>query len=89
MASDMEVHMKQIEFLHVEKIAPSDIHWHLMNISGDQTVDVSMVRQWMQIYDADFCGCSMQALVHCWWKCIANGGNSAEKIVLVAEDLLF
>ena len=30
-----------------EKIAPIDIHWHLLNISGDQTVDVSPVRQWV------------------------------------------
>ena len=31
-AADIEVHMKQcceIQFLHVEKIAPSDIHWCL------------------------------------------------------------
>jgi len=51
MASDMEVHMKQrcvIEFLHAEKIAPIDIHRFLLNIYGDQTVDVSsIVRQWV------------------------------------------
>ena len=46
MASDMEVRMKQmcvIEFLHAEKIAPSDIHQRLLNVYGDQTVDVSTV----------------------------------------------
>ena len=50
MASDMEVRMKQkcvIEFLHVGKIAPNDIHRHLLNVYGDQTVDVSTVRQWV------------------------------------------
>jgi len=50
MASDMEVHMKQrfvIEFLHAEKIAPNDIHRHLLNVYGDQTVDVSTVRWWV------------------------------------------
>jgi hypothetical protein len=44
MASDMELRMKQMcvnEFLCVEKIAPSDIHWCLLNVKGDQTVDVS------------------------------------------------
>jgi len=32
-ASDMEVFMKNqygIEFLHAEKMAPTDIHWHLL-----------------------------------------------------------
>ena len=50
MASDMEVCMKQrcvIEFLHVEKNAPNDIHRRLLNVYGDQTVDVSTVRQWV------------------------------------------
>ena len=50
MVSDMEVHMKQrceIEFLHVENMAPIYIHQHLLNIYGDQTVDVSTVRQWV------------------------------------------
>ena len=50
MASDMEVHMKQrcvIEFLHAEKLAPTDIHQWLLNIDGDQTVDVSTVRGWV------------------------------------------
>ena len=48
--SDMEVRMKQrcvIEFLHAEKIAPNDIHRRLLNVYGDQTVDVSTVRRWV------------------------------------------
>jgi len=50
MASDMEVHMKQrcvIEFLHAEKIAPNDIYGCLLNVYGDQTLDVSTVRRWV------------------------------------------
>ena len=50
MASDMEVRMKQrcvIEFLHAEKIAPNDINRRLLNVYGDQTVDVSTVRRWV------------------------------------------
>jgi len=46
-ASDTEVHMKQrgvIEFLYAEQMAPTDIHWHLRNVAGDQTVDLSTVR---------------------------------------------
>ena len=48
MASDMEVWMKQrcgIEFIHVEKMVPTDIHQHLLNVYGEQTVGVSAVRQ--------------------------------------------
>ena len=48
MASGMEVRMKQrgvIEFLSVEKMAPTDIHQHSVNVDGDQTVAVSTVRQ--------------------------------------------
>ena len=50
MASDMEVRMMQrcvIEFLHAEKIVPNDIHRRLLNVYGDQTVDVSTVRRWV------------------------------------------
>ena len=50
MASNLEVRMKQkcaIEFLHAEKMAPTDIHWHFLNIYGDQTVDVSTVKWWV------------------------------------------
>jgi len=47
MTSDMELCVKQrcaTDFLHAEKIAPLDIHWHFLNIYEDQTVDVSTVR---------------------------------------------
>jgi hypothetical protein len=50
MASDMEECTKQrnvIEFLHAEKIGPIDIHRRLLNVYGDQTVDVSTVRLWV------------------------------------------
>ena len=47
MASDMEVRMKQrrvTAFLHAEIFAPGDIHRRLLNVCGDQTVDVRRVR---------------------------------------------
>jgi len=50
MVSDIEVCMKQrcvIEFLHAEKIAPNDIHRCLLNVYGNQTVDVSTMRRWV------------------------------------------
>ena len=53
MVSDMEVHMKQrgvTEFLHAEKIAHNDIYQRLLNVYGDQTVDISTVRQWVACF---------------------------------------
>ena len=43
----METHMKQVfvlEFLCEAKMTPTDIHWCLLNVYGDQTVDVSTMR---------------------------------------------
>ena len=31
---------------------PTDIHHHLWNVSGDQTVDVSAVRQWVVFFSS-------------------------------------
>lgn len=48
MVSDTEVRVKQrcvTQFLHVEKMANSDIHQCLLYVKGDQTVDVSIMRQ--------------------------------------------
>ena len=53
MVSDMGVHLKQrcrIEFLHVEEIAPTGICQHLLNVVGDQTMDVSTVRRWVVFF---------------------------------------
>ena len=78
-ASGMEMCMKQrcgIKFLYVEKIAPIDVQWCLLNACGDRTVDVSTVMvgvvllQWQQLWfastDADFYKRSMGAFVHLW-----------------------
>ena len=53
--SDMEVCMKQsrgAEFLRAEKMAPIHIHQHLLYIYGDQTLDVSTVRQWVVCFSS-------------------------------------
>jgi len=43
-----EYEAKVCQFLHAEKMAPTDIHWHLLNVYyGDQTLAVSTVRQWV------------------------------------------
>lgn len=47
---DVEVQMKHkcvTEFLHVKKMTRTDIHQCLLNVHGDQGVDVRPVRQWM------------------------------------------
>jgi len=47
MVSDMEVHTKKwyvTKFLHLEKMAPTDIQCHLLNAYRDQTGDVSTVK---------------------------------------------
>ena len=36
------------------------------------------VKQWATSVGADFYECGMQALVHHWRKCIANGGAYVE-----------
>jgi hypothetical protein len=40
---------------------------------------VQAVKQWATFTGADFYECGMQALVHRWRKCIANGGDYVEK----------
>ena len=70
--SDMEVRMKWrcvIEFLHAEKIAPTDIHRHLLNVYGDQTVDVRTVTRWVAHFsrgDSD-----VKDKQHSGWPCTA------------------
>jgi len=40
------------EFPHVENMALIDRHQHLLNVSGNQTVDVSTVRQWVVCFSS-------------------------------------
>jgi len=64
------------EFFPADKIAPIDIHRCLLSVNGDQTVDVSTVRRWVVRFSS---GCvyehGMQAHVHHWQKCTADGGD--------------
>ena len=76
--SDMEVPMRQwcgTDFLPAKRIASTNIHQCLLNIYGDQTVDVTTVRQRVvhfssgnsdsgsPLLSADLQECGMQALV--------------------------
>jgi len=79
MVSDVKVQVTQrcgFEFLHKEKMTPTGIHLHLLTIYGDQTMDVSTVRQggvyhqwcwqqWTTCTGADFYKHGMQAIVFC------------------------
>jgi len=77
---------------HTHKCA--DIHQCLLNVYGDQIVDVSTVRRWVVISAvvtvmwktscvpdgrADFSKRRTQDLVDHWWKCVANGGDCVGK----------
>ena len=50
-------------------------------------------QQWQQLQQvifagADCCEHGVQAIVHCSWKCMANGSNYVEKGYSAAENLL-
>ena len=77
-------------------------HWHslTLRVYGDQTVDVSTMRQWVVHFSsgkmsrvpdsrADFFEHGMQDLIHHRWKYISNGGDCVEKQCFVAENLLY
>ena len=62
MMSDTEVHMKQrciTEFLPAVKIAPNGIDRCLLNVSGDQTVDLSTVREWVVCFSSGDSGSTL------------------------------
>ena len=44
------------------------------------------VKWWVTSTDADICKHGTQTLFHCWWKCIANGGDYVEKIVFCSWE---
>ena len=49
---------------------------------------IAAVKQWVTPADADFYEHGVQTLVHCWQKCIANGGDYIEKQCFVTENSL-
>jgi len=102
MASDMEVCRRQrcvTEFLHAEKMAPIDIQWHLLNVDGDQTVDVSTVRQWVECFSSGNSGSLAQVQIFMSGACrllFTIGINELLMVVttlkkwcFVAENLLY
>ena len=67
-------------------LAPSDFHLFRSMKDGlcgqhfpSNNVVIAAVKQWTTSAGADFYERSMQALVHRWRKCIADGGDYVEK----------
>ena len=51
---------------------------HGQHLPSSNTI-ITALKQSVTSAGADFHECSMQALVHYWWKCIANSGDHVEK----------
>ena len=69
-----------------QDLVPSDIHLFVLMKDGLRGLHfpsydavVRAVKQWATSAGADSYERSMQPLVHCWRKCIANGVDSVEK----------
>ena len=87
MTSNVEVHMKQrrvTESPPAEKCHPRtfvDTCWTLMETQQWMWAQWGGAFQqwwqwqWVTSTGVDFYKSGMQGLVHCWWKCIACGGN--------------
>ena len=67
-------------------LAPSDFHLFGPMKDGlcgkhcsSYDAIIQAVKQWATFAGADFYERGTQALVHCWQKCITNGGDYVEK----------
>jgi len=94
-----------VELLCAEEMAPIDIHQHFVNIYGDQTVDVSTMRQWVvrfsnsnsAVKDKPHSRQAMKIFMSAECRLLFIGGKNAELMVVtivekqcfVAEDLLY
>ena len=67
--------------------------WRWNNGCKNSEVAGGAFQQWQQqerviSTGADFYKRSLRALLHCWWKCIANGGEYVDRLFW-AENLLY
>ena len=60
-----------------------------MECMGNVLLAITAVKMWVPSTGADFYKHDMQALFHCWLKCVANGSDSAEEQCVVAENLQY
>ena len=82
------------ELLHVKKMVPTDINQHMLNVDGNQPVDVSTVRRWVVHFSSGNSNSGSPLLaqiltrVACKFlftagkKCTANGVTVLKKGVL-------
>ena len=79
MVSDMEAYTKKwcvTEFLNEEKMAPIDIHWHLLNIYRDQIVNVSTVGGAFSSGNSN-----KKGKPRCGWPCMAVTPWTEERLL--------
>ena len=66
-----------------------------MEVEPSRTFSLNFAAMWQMAAEeqpdkiADFYECGMQALVHHWWKCIANIDDYSEEDCFLAENLLY
>jgi hypothetical protein len=65
-------------------LTPSSFH-----LFGTMTDGLQAVRKWFTSDGVDFYKRSMKADAHCWWECIASGGDYVEQQCFVSENLLY
>jgi len=85
MTPDREVYIKQScgsEFLHMEKMAPTDIHCHMLNVYGEQTVDVSTVRNGWCVSALVMVGTSAGRFLTMTCRLLYFAGENAELTVV-------
>ena len=61
---------------------------HGQHFPSNDTI-IAAAKQWVTSAGVGLYEHGMQALVHCWRKCITNGGVYVEEECFVAENLLY
>lgn len=73
--------MKQrcvIEFLHAENVKAVDIHRRLVNVYGDEAVDVSTVRRWVSRFRSN--DCTVEDKPRCGRPCTAVTSENEQRL---------
>ena len=91
-----EVHIWQrpgTEFFHAEKMAPTDIHQHLLSVSGTQAVEVSTLWWWLLHFRSRDSNCGSPLLVQIFMNMACTllfiAGENAELLDVTTLKILF
>ena len=73
-----------MEFLHTEEVVPIGIHQCLVNVYGDQTVDVSTVRWWVARFSSSKSRSPplVQISVSAAYRLVFTAGENAQLMVV-------